>query len=67
MKIAYVTLKNGYSTLLPCDFMTEDEERGLLELWGEKGRVGLFPLNLIEMCVITEKRQQEDGNYGKVY
>ena len=65
MKIAYILLKNGYSTLLPCDFMTEDEERGYLELWGEKGRVGLFLLDQVEMCVITEKHM-EDKNNGSI-
>lgn len=24
MNVAYIQLKNGYSTLLPCDFMTEE-------------------------------------------
>ena len=62
MKYAYITLKNGYSTLIPCDFMTEDEEHGFLELWSEKGRVGLFPLNQVEMCVITEKNKEEKEN-----
>ena len=60
MTVAYVVLKNGYSTRLPCEFMSEDEEKGFLELWSAKGRVGLFPINQVEMCVITEKK--EDGN-----
>lgn len=62
MKIAYIELKNGYITLLPCEFMTEDEENGFLELWGDKGRVGLFPLDKVEMCVITEKHKEEKNN-----
>lgn len=57
MKIAYIELKNGYSTIVPCDFMTD--ENGFLYLWGEKGRVGLFLLDQVEMCVITEKNKEE--------
>lgn len=60
MKYAYITLKNGYATLLPCEFMSEDKEHGFLELWSEKGRVGLFPISQVEMCLITEKRSEED-------
>ena len=63
MKIAYIQLKNGYSTLIPCEFMTEED--GYLHLWGEKGRVGLFLLNQVEMCVITEKHM-EDKNNGSI-
>lgn len=53
MKFAYIQLKTGYNTALPCEFMTE--ENGILHLWGEKGMVGLFLLDQVEMCVITEK------------
>lgn len=60
MKKAYIVLKNGYSTLLPCEFFTEDLENGFLELWSEKGRVGLLPLNQVEICVITEKKEEEN-------
>ena len=63
MKLAYIQLKNGYSTLLPCEFMTE--ENGYLHLWSEKGRVGLFLLDQVEMCVITEKNK-EDKNNGSI-
>lgn len=63
MKIAYIELKNGYSTVIPCEFMTE--ENGFLYLWGEKGRVGLFLLDQVEMCVITEKNK-EDKNNGSI-
>ncbi len=59
MKLAYIQLKNGYSTLIPCEFMTEDN--GYLHLWGEKGRVGLFLVDQVEMCVITEKHKEDDG------
>lgn len=61
MKKAYVVLKNGYSTLLPCSFMSEDKELGFLELWGERGRVGLLPLSQVEICVITEKKEEENN------
>lgn len=58
MKSAFIQLKNGYSTVLPhIEFMTE--ENGLLQLWTEKGRVGLFLLDQVEMCVITGKFPQE--------
>ena len=60
MKVAYILLKNGYSTLIPCEFMTEDN--GYLNLWGDKGRVGLFILDQVEMCVITEKNKEEKNN-----
>lgn len=53
MKFAYIQLKTGYNTAIPCEFMTE--ENGHLNLWGEKGMVGLFMLDQVEMCVITEK------------
>lgn len=58
MKTAYIQLKNGYTTLLPCEFMTE--ENGYLNLWSDKGRTGIFILNQVEMCVITEKRSEEN-------
>lgn len=58
MKTAFIQLKNGYNTAIPCDFMCEDNENGFLELWSEKGRNGLFLLNQVEMCVITEKRTE---------
>lgn len=57
MKIAYIELKNGYSTVIPCEFMTD--ENGFLYLWGEKGRVGLFLLDQVEKCVITEKNKED--------
>lgn len=53
MKVAYIELKSGYNTAIPCEFMTE--ENGHLNLWGEKGMVGIFLLDKVEMCVITEK------------
>lgn len=56
MKNAFIQLKNGYNTAIPCDFMTE--ENGFLRLWGEKGQVGIFLLSQIEMCLITEKRTE---------
>ena len=63
MKAAYIQLKTGYNTVIPCEFMTEEE--GFLRLWGEKGMVGLFILDKVEMCVITEK-QQGGKKYGSV-
>ena len=60
MKKAYVVLKNGYSTLLPCEFMSKDDANGFLELWSEKGRVALLPLHQVEICVITEKGEKEN-------
>lgn len=60
MKVAYIQLKNGYSTVLPCEFISE--ENGILYLWGEKGRVGLFLIDQVEMCVITEKNKEEKEN-----
>ena len=57
MKSAYIKLKDGYNTVLPnIEFMTE--ENGLLHLWCDKGRVGLFLLDQVEMCVITGKFPQ---------
>jgi hypothetical protein len=58
MKSAFIQLKNGYNTVLPnVEFITD--ENGLLQLWTEKGRVGLFLLDQVEMCVITGKFTQE--------
>lgn len=54
MKNAFIQLKNGYNTAVPCEFMTE--ENGFLRLYGEQGQVGIFLLSIIEMCIITEKR-----------
>ena len=59
MKVAYIQLKDGYTTLVPCEFMSEED--GHLNLWGEKGRVGLFPLDKVEMCVITERNKEENN------
>ena len=54
MASAFIQLKNGYNTVLPhIEFMTNDN--GYLELWGEKGRAGIFQSNQVDMCVITEK------------
>ena len=63
MKVAYIQLKNGYTTLVPCEFMSEENER--LCLWGEKGRVGIFPLNQVEMCVITERNSGDVSEIRK--
>lgn len=60
MKHAYIQLKGGYNTAIPCEFMTS--ENGILHLWGEKGMVGLFILDKVEMCVITEKNKEEKNN-----
>jgi hypothetical protein len=60
MKTAYVKLKNGYSTIFPSEFMTEDEERGCLVFFGEKGRVAMFLLDQVDMCVITDRRSEEE-------
>lgn len=60
MKTAYVKLKNGYSTIFPSEFMTEDEERGYLVFFGEKGRVAMFLLDQVDMCVITDRRSEEE-------
>lgn len=54
MKSAFIQLKNGYNTAIPCEFMTE--ENGFLHLWGEKGQVGIFLIDQVEMCVITERK-----------
>ncbi len=65
MKSAFIQLKNGYSTVLPhVEFMTN--ENGYLELWGEKGRIGLFQSSQVEMCVITEKWQKGDKGNGEI-
>lgn len=54
MKSAFIQLKNGYNTVLPhIEFLTNEND--YLELWGEKGRVGIFQSNQVDMCVITEK------------
>jgi hypothetical protein len=57
MKNAFIELKNGYNTALPCEFMTE--ENGFLRLYDDKGQVGIFLLSQVEMCVITERRVEE--------
>ena len=38
------------------EFLTNEND--YLELWGEKGRVGIFQSNQVDMCVITEKWPQ---------
>ena len=59
MKSAFIQLKNGYSTVLPdVEFMTEED--GFLHLWGEKGQKGIFLLDQIEICAITEKWSGKD-------
>jgi hypothetical protein len=65
MKSAFIQLKNGYNTVLPhVEFMTNESD--YLELWGEKGRIGIFISDQVEMCVITEKWPQKEENNGKV-
>lgn len=59
MKSAFIQLKNGYNTAVPCEFMTEED--GFLRLWGDKGQRGLFVLSQVEMCVITEKRTDTEA------
>jgi hypothetical protein len=52
MKSAFIQLKNGYNTVLSgAEFLTEEE--GRIHLWGEKGQIGLFLVDQVEMCVIT--------------
>ena len=66
MKSAFIQLKNGYNTVLPnVEFITTEDS--WLELWGEKGRVGIFQSNQVDMCVITEKWPQGEDKNGKVY
>ncbi len=63
MKAAFIQLKNGYNTVLPnVEFMTEDDD--YLRLWSEKGEKGIFLLNQVEMCVITEKWPQGGETNG---
>ena len=61
MKYAFIKLKNGYETSFLCEFFMKNEESGYLEMWGEKGMVGYFPLEQIDYCCITEKRSEENA------
>ena len=60
MKSAFIQLKNGYNTVLPnIDFISD--ENGHLSLWGKEGRKGIFILDQVEICVITEKNKEENN------
>lgn len=61
MKSAFIQLKSGYNTVLPnIEFITD--ENGRLSLWGKEGRKGIFILDQVEICVITEKKEEEKSN-----
>lgn len=62
MKYAFITLKNGYNTSFPAEFLSKNKEKGELEIWGTNGMVGFFPLEQVEFCCITEKRSEVTDN-----
>lgn len=57
MKYAFIQLKNGYNTRIPCEFFSVTDDKKWLEIWGKVSRVGLFPLDEIEIACITEKNK----------
>lgn len=60
MKSAFIQLKSGYNTVLPnIEFITD--ENGRLSLWGKEGRKGIFILDQVEICVITERNKEENN------
>ena len=60
IKYAYVQLKNGHTSRIPCEFCTEDEKTNHIELWGEGGRVAIFSKDTIDCLTITEKKENKN-------
>ena len=59
-KYAFVQLKNGHTSRIPCEFCTEDEKTNHIELWGEVGRVAIFSKDTIDYFTITEKKENNN-------
>ncbi len=59
MKKAYISLKDGITCLLDCDLMVRDEEKGVLNIWGERSLVGTFLLEEVKFAYTTEQRKKE--------
>ncbi len=59
MKKAYIALKDGVTTLLDCDFISLDEEKGLLTVWTEKSLSGMFKTDEVKYAYATEQRKKE--------
>lgn len=59
MKKAFISLKNGFTCLLDCDLMVRDEEKGVLNIWGERSLSGTFLLEEVSFAYATEQRKKE--------
>lgn len=66
MTFAFITLKTGYETSFPAEFLSKNEENGTIEFWGKTGMVGFFPMEKVQFCCITEKKT-EVTNGDKMY
>lgn len=59
MKKAYISLKDGITCLLDCDLMVRDEEKGVLNIWGERSLNGTFLLEEVKFAYATESKKKE--------
>lgn len=59
-KYAFVQLKNGYTTRIPCEFFLTDEDKNRVTLWGEIGQVGLFQLDQVDQICLTEQKENKN-------
>ena len=59
MKKAYIALKDGVTTLLDCDFISHDEENGLLYVWFNNSLSGVLRMDEVKYAYVTEQRKKE--------
>lgn len=59
MKKAYIALKDGVTALLDCDFISDDEEKGLLYVWFNNSLSGVLRMDEVKYAYVTEQRKKE--------
>lgn len=59
MKKAYIALKDGVTALLDCDFLSLDEENGLLCIWSESMLSGVIKMEEVKYAYATEQKKKE--------
>lgn len=59
MKKAYIALKDGGTTLLDCDFISLDEENGLLYVWLAGSLSGILKMNEVKYAYVTEQKKEK--------
>lgn len=56
MSKAYIALKDGFTCLIDCDSITQDDENGHLHCWYNNALQGIFLLDDIRCAYITKKK-----------